>query len=74
MYKIVRVYFNGRYKGDGWRRTKPSQTIKTGLTLEQADAHIRDPEHSSALCTTDDAKRITIRNGEWYDSYRLDTH
>jgi len=32
MYKIVRMRFHGR-----------NTTIKTGLTLEQAQAHCRDP-------------------------------
>jgi len=61
MYTIVRMYFD---------ETKPSRTVKTGLTLEQAQAHCRDPETSSSTCTTASAKRITTRNGEWFDAYR----
>ena len=61
MYTIVRMYFD---------ETKPSRTVKTGLTLEQAQAHCRDPETSSSTCTTASAKRITTRNGEWFDSYK----
>ena len=60
MYKIVR-----QYQSDHTR----SRTIKTGLTLEQAQAHCRDPETSSSTCTRSDRKRITKRNGAWFDSY-----
>jgi len=60
MYKIVRQYFNDHTR---------SRTIKTGLTLEQAQAHCRDPETSSSTCTRSDRKRITKRNGAWFDSY-----
>ena len=35
MYKIIRFRFNGRNK-----------TIKKGLTLEEAQAHYRDPKTS----------------------------
>ena len=38
-YKIVRGYLHG-----------PSRTINTGLTLEQAQAHCKDPETSSSTC------------------------
>ena len=58
MYKIIRFYFNGG-----------SRTIKTGLTLEEARAHCNDPETSSSTCTRPDRKRITRRNGPWFDGY-----
>jgi hypothetical protein len=35
MYKIVRMYFKGGRR-----------TIKSGLTLEEAQAHCKDPETS----------------------------
>ena len=38
MYKIVRRYFNGYKK----------RTIAKGLTLEEAQAHCRNPETSSS--------------------------
>ena len=60
MYKIVR-----QYQSDHTR----SRTITTGLTLEQAQAHCSDPETSSSTCTKSDRKRITKRNGPWFDSY-----
>ena len=59
MYKIIRFY-RDRYG---------SRTIETGLTLKQAQAHCSDPETSSSTCTSAAAKRITRRNGEWFDGY-----
>lgn len=59
MYKIVRFYYNGA----------PRRTIKTGLTLEQAQAHCNNPETSSKTATSAAAKRITRRNGAWFDGY-----
>ena len=60
MYKIIRFYFNR----PGYKRT-----IKTGLTLEQAQAHCNDPETSSSTCTSAEGKRRTRRMGEWFDGY-----
>ena len=60
MYKIVRQYQNDHTR---------SRTIKTGLTLEQAQKHCRAPETSSSTCTLSGPKRITKRNGAWFDSY-----
>ena len=59
MYKIVRNY------KDSYRK----YTVATGLTLEEAQEHCSDPETSSSTCTTSAAKRITKRNGEWFDGY-----
>jgi len=44
-------------------------TIKTGLTLEEAQAHCQDPETSSSTCTTEQGKRRTSRSGPWFDGY-----
>jgi len=60
MYKIVRSYQKD------WRKLR---TIKTGLTLEQAQAHCSDPETSSTTCTGAVGKACTRRNGDWFDSY-----
>jgi len=58
MYKIVRHYFrNGK------------RTIKTGLTLEQAQAHCGDPETSSSTCTKAKNVARTRRLGPWFDGY-----
>ena len=59
-YKIVRMFF------DSSRRKR---TIETGLTLEQAQAHCKDPETSSKTCTTSKRKAYTRKNGQWFDGY-----
>jgi len=59
MYKIVRHY------RDSYR----TRTIDTGLTLKEAQAHCSDPETSSSTCTSAASKRITRRNGDWFDGY-----
>lgn len=58
-YKIV------RYFARGGRRT-----IKTGLTLEAAQAHTDDPETASATAKGIKARRITQQSGPWFDGYR----
>ena len=57
-YRIVRFYRRGG-----------SRIIKRGLTLEEAQAHCRDPETSSATCTSAVGKRRTRQVGEWFDGY-----
>ena len=59
MYKIIRHYFKGSRK----------RTILEMLTLKQAQAHCNNPETSSSTCTSPAAKRITARNGPWFDGY-----
>jgi hypothetical protein len=59
-YSIIRNYFN---KPDGGR------VILRGLTLEEAQAHCRDPETSSSTATSAKANAITRRVGPWFDSY-----
>ena len=58
MYKIVRSYFKGG-----------KRTIKTGLTLEEAQAHCKDPETSSKTATSAKARRLTAARGPWFDGY-----
>lgn len=65
MYKIVRSYFNRGSQGGGSTR----RTIKTGLTLEQAQAHCQDKETSSSTGTGAAARRRTKRYGQWFDRY-----
>lgn len=57
-YKIVRGYFRGGRR-----------TIKTGLTLEEAQAHCRNPETSSRTATSAAARRRTAERGPWFDGY-----
>jgi len=58
-YKIVRGYFNNSRK----------RTIKTGLTLEQAQEHCRDPETSSSTAQSAVARKRTRQHGPWFDGY-----
>lgn len=58
-YKVVRHFFYSLRK----------RTIRTGLSLEQAQAHCNDPETSSSTCTKSEGKRRTRRYGPWFDSY-----
>lgn len=59
MYKIVRLF----------RDEKRRRTVKTGLTLAEAQAHCKDPETSWRTCTTATAKRRTRLHGAWFDAY-----
>jgi hypothetical protein len=58
-YRIVRM-FQGNY---------PSETITSGLTLEEAQAWCRDPETSSTTATSAEALELTERVGAWFDGY-----
>ena len=57
-YRIVRMYMH-----------HPRRVLKSGLTLEEAQAHCRDPETSSSTCTNATARRRTARLGPWFDGY-----
>ena len=59
MYKIVRYFYNGA----------PRRTIKTGLTLAEAQAHCSDPETSSKTAMTAKARAYTRQRGQWFDGY-----
>jgi len=59
-YKIIRMYFD-----DKW----PDRQIKSGLTLEEAQAHCRDPETSSRTATKSAGKARTRQKGPWFDGY-----
>jgi hypothetical protein len=59
-YKIQRLYF---------RNDECKHTIKTGLSLEQAQAHCSNPETSSSTCTKAINKHRTRERGPWFDSY-----
>ena len=62
MYKIVRMFAK-----DG----KKSRTIKSGLTLDEAQAHCKDPETHSKTATSAKARRYTAVHGPWFDGYDL---
>lgn len=57
-YKIVRMFFRGG-----------KRTIKTGLTLEQAQAHCQRPDTSSSTATSAKLRRYTEARGAWFDGY-----
>jgi hypothetical protein len=59
MYRIVRMYLGNT----------PSRTIKKGLTLEEAQAHCRDPETSSSTCKKPRNLRRTQMKGPWFDGW-----
>ena len=58
-YKIVRMFFNDT----------PRKIIKTGLTLERAQSHCRDPETSSSTCEGITGIERTDKYGPWFDGY-----
>lgn len=60
-YDIVRFVFGSKDGGT---------VIKSGLTLEEAQAHCNDPETSSRTCTSEEGKRRTEALGPWFDGYR----
>ena len=60
MYKVIRNYMNC------WPNHR---TIKTGLTLEEAQTHCNDPETSSKTCTSSVGRRRTRNLGLWFDGY-----
>ena len=57
-YAIVRNYFKGG-----------KRTIARGLTLEEAQAHCRNPETSSRTATSSAARARTRKMGPWFDGY-----
>lgn len=59
MFKIRRFYYDDH----------PPKVIKTGLTLEEAQAHCQDPETSSKSATSIDAAEHTQEFGPWFDGY-----
>lgn len=59
-YKIVRMFFDDDF---------PSIELGGGLTLEEAQAHCRDPETSSKTCTSDELLQLTDACGMWFDGY-----
>ena len=61
-YKIVRFYAAG----------VENRVIDTGLSLEEAKAHCKDPESSSRTCTSADGVRETDQYGDWFDGFTED--
>ena len=59
-YAVTRMFFD---------ESVPSETIETGLTLEEAQAHCQDPETSSSTATSAEAVALTEAVGPWFDGY-----
>ena len=59
-YRIVRMYQNPSIV---------SEWIDTGLTLEEAQEHCKDPETSSRTATSLILTKLTHLFGEWFDGY-----
>lgn len=59
-YRIVRMF------QDPDRRRI---VLQHGLTLEEAQAHCKDPETSSSTATSRSAQDRTERYGPWFDGY-----
>ena len=60
-YKVVRFYQNN----ERLNRT----VVRTGLTLEEAQKHCKDPETSSTTCKRKANVERTLRHGAWFDGY-----
>ena len=59
-YTIVRKFFNPGF---------PDQVLETGVTLEEARAHCKDPESSSSTCKSAESSKISLEYGAWFDVY-----
>lgn len=58
-YKIIR----------GYKDSDKREVIDTGLTLDEAQAHCRDPETSSSTCKLPENVARTEQFGPWFDGY-----
>lgn len=59
-YKVLRFYESDSVE---------TETVLTGLTLDQAQAHCKDPETSSSTCTNPEGVERTARSGRWFDGW-----
>lgn len=59
MYKIVRMFDNG-----------PDYTVKTNLTLQEAQDWVASPEADSTTCNRNTSIRRTVILGPWHDEYQ----
>lgn len=62
-YKITRMFQRDSVDG------RIKRTIKTGLTLEEAQAHCHNPETSSSTAKLPKQVAYTRRHGPWFDGY-----
>jgi hypothetical protein len=59
-FNVVRFYRDANIR---------RRTILFDLTLAEAQAHCSDPETSSSTAKGPKARRITRKNGPWFDGY-----
>lgn len=57
-YKIIRNFFRGE-----------AAVIRRNVTLEEAQAHCKDPQTSSRTATEPDLVAMTEALGPWFDGY-----
>jgi hypothetical protein len=60
-YKIIRSYAN--------EKEFPPEVLETGLSLDEAQVHCKDPETSSRTCQDLENVARTQRCGPWFDVY-----
>jgi hypothetical protein len=58
-YKIVLFY-----EGD-----HPTEKVRSGLTLEEAQAHCKDSNTTSRTCTTAAGRARTRKHGPWFEGF-----
>lgn len=66
MYKIVRHFLGPIVHGS---HESYKRTIRTGLTLDEAQTHCHSPEASSKTATSARLRRLTAQRGAWFDGY-----
>lgn len=59
-YRVYRHYLNA--PGE-------NELIATGLTLDEAQAHCKDPETSSSTARSEGGLARTAERGPWFDGY-----
>lgn len=59
-YKILRFY---------QRSHTMRETVRTGLTLEEARKHCNDPDTQSKTCMTEEGMQRTAEKGPWFEGY-----
>lgn len=73
-YKIIRFFANdGRRDRKGNPFQWENEVRARGLTLEEAQAHCKDPETSSRTAKRGPAVSMTNARGSWFDGYEEET-
>ena len=64
VYRIIRTFHD----------TGKTSVVQKGLSLEEAQAHCRDPESSSKTCQSAAGRTRTRQRGAWSDGYEGGTY